>query len=662
MSENTTAKDTMPRTLWTPSDDVWNTSRLGRFATRHAPSCVGDYDALWQWSVEEPVAFWGAVWEDFVSEDRSRPSAVMQPVDSPTGVRWFPGTTVNYAERALAGNGFADDDVAIISESQSRGGREVTHGELRDDVRRCAAGLRRLGVEPGDRVAGYLPNIDETVVAFLATASIGAIWSSCAPEFGVRAVVDRWSQVEPKVLLTIDGYRYGAKDIHLGASVAAIRAELPTLEHTIALRYLDGADSVADSIDWAALLDDDGDELTFEPVRFDHPLYILYSSGTTGLPKAIVHGHGGMLLEHSKQLALHMDLGPGDRFFWFSTTGWMMWNFLVSGLLVGSSIVLFDGNPGHPDLDALWALCGKTRTTYVGLSAPFIMACRDGGLDPRSSHDLSAVRGVGSTGAPLPAIGFEWVADHVGAVPLSSISGGTDVCSAFLGGAPVLDVVAGVIPCRQLGWKIDSFDPDGASLRNREGELVITSPAPSMPVSLWGDDGSRYRTTYFDDYPGVWRHGDWITIADDGSCVVSGRSDATLNRGGVRLGTADFYTVVESDEAVTDSLVVHLEDDAGGLGELLLFVLLQPGQVLDDELRRRLAGVLRSELSPRHAPDEILAVPAIPRTLSGKKLEVPVKRILQGTSVAEAASTGALKDPSALDVYVDIAELRRAGD
>ncbi|MEL6982608.1 MAG: acetoacetate--CoA ligase, partial [Actinomycetota bacterium] len=598
----------MSEPLWTPPADAWESTRLGRFANRHRPEAVGDYPALLAWSTSEPTSFWSAVWDELAIEASTEPDGVLAGTAMPA-VQWFPGATLNYAKHVLRGNGLADDDIVCVSVSQSRATRELSMVQLRDQVRRAAAGLRRCGVGRGDRVAAFLPNIDQALVAFLATASIGAIWSSCAPEFGVRAVLDRWSQIEPTVLLTVDGYRYGDRDVPLGEVVAGIRGGLPSLRSTVVLPYLGDGSAVPDALAWDDLVAPTDDQLTVEPVPFDHPLYVLYSSGTTGLPKAIVHGHGGILLEHGKQLALQMDLGPGDRFFWFSTTGWMMWNYLVSGPLVGASVVLFDGNPGHPDLDTLWALMGSTGTTMAGLSAPFLMACRKAGLRPGADHDLSSLRAVGSTGAPLPASGFEWIAAEVGPVHIANISGGTDVCSAFLGSAPVLPVVAGTIPCRQLGWSVEAFDPDGNPVLGREGELVITEPAPSMPLGLWGDDdGTRYRETYFSTYPGVWCHGDWLTIAEDGTAVISGRSDATLNRGGVRLGTADYDAVVDAHPAVADSLIVHLEngveiedgDEDGGLGTLILFVVPAPGTTIDDQVKSDLRRAIRQELSPRH--------------------------------------------------------------
>lgn len=653
--------------LWTPPADVRTTTRMGRFldaVVADTGHTIDDYPSLWRWSVDHLGDFWDRIARDLLNLDLDGPAL---PSPSMPGARWFPDATLNHAACVLAGNGMADDDIAVLARSQSRAPTELTLAELRAAVARCAAGLRSLGVTKGDRVAAYLPNVPEAMIAFLATASLGAVWSSCAPEFGTRAVVDRWSQIEPTVLLAVDGYRYGSKDVDRRTQVREIVAALPTLEHVVALGYLDAdvdPTELADgAIAWSAFesVDPDATEVVAEPVAFDHPLYVLYSSGTTGLPKPIVHGHGGITLEHAKALALHLDLGPGDRFFWFSTTGWMMWNFLVSGPLVGAAVVLFDGDPGHPDLSALWHLADETGATYVGVSAPFLMACRKAGLRPRDHHDLSRVRGVGSTGAPLPPEGFEWVYEAVHAdLHLGSISGGTDVCTAFVGSAPLLPVRSGEIACRMLGCRVEAFDPAGAPVVGEQGELVITAPMPSMPVGFWGDDdGSRMRASYFDDFPGVWRHGDWITISQAGACVISGRSDATLNRGGVRIGTAEFYRIVDAQPFVGDSLVVHLEDPTGGLGELLLFVSPAAGHVFDDEARATLVRDLRSALSPRHVPDEIVAVTTVPRTLSGKRLEIPVKKILQGVDPDVAASRGALKDPTSLAEYVALAERRR---
>jgi acetoacetyl-CoA synthetase len=656
-----------PEVLWSPPLDARQRSRMGRYLdwlAKTAGRTFAGYDDLWRWSVDEPGAFWRSIWDHFEVLSDAAPSDDLAVARMPDAV-WFPGSRLNYAEHMLRMPGCAADDVVVIGRSQTRGPVDLTANELREQVARCRRGLASLGVQSGDRVAAVLPNVPEALVAMLATASLGATWTSCAPEFGTRAIVDRFGQVEPRVLIAVDGYRYGDKAVDRTAEVANIRAALPTLAATVVLPYLDPARAAADvapgAIDWSALLAEPG-ALTFERVPFDHPLYILYSSGTTGLPKAIVHGHGGILLEHCKALALHTDLGPGDRFFWFTTTGWMMWNYLVSGLAVGSAIVLFDGNPAAPDLSTLWRMAEETGATYFASGAPFLMACRKAGLQPRRTFDLTSLRGVGSTAAPLPAAGFEWVHDAVSdSIPLGSLSGGTDLCTGFLGPSPLVPVWAGEISCRMLGARVEAFDSEGRPVVDREGELVITAPMPSMPVALWGDtDGSRMRAAYFEPWPGVWRHGDWLTITDRGSCVISGRSDATLNRGGVRIGTAEFYAVVESLPEVTDSLVVHLEDAGGGPGELLLFVALRDGAALDAALRDRIAGVLRSELSPRHVPDAIEAVRAVPRTLSGKKLEVPVKRILQGAAPERAASREALADPASIDAFVALAHARQA--
>jgi acetoacetyl-CoA synthetase len=630
--------------LWEPPEDAWHTTTIGRFAHRYG---FDRYVDLHRWSVTALEEFWSAVADDRDVIWRSLPERPLTDGDdSMPGACWFPGGELNYAEHALRAAAARPEQVAVVARSQTREPTDLRGDELLDSVARCAAGLRRLGITRGDRVVAYAPNIPETVIAFLATASIGAIWSSCAPEFGTRSVIDRFAQLEPVVLLATDGYRYGAKVIDRTDEVARIRTALPSLRHVVSIPYL--GLGVPDAEAWDEVLAVPAPASpAFEAVPFDHPLYVLFSSGTTGLPKPIVHGHGGITLEHMKTLALHQDLGREDRFGWFTTTGWMMWNYLVSGLLVGSTIVLFDGDPAHPDLGTLWRLAAETECTVFGTSAPFIMACRKAGLRP----ERGALRWVASTGAPLPASGYRWVHDTLG-LPVSSISGGTDVCTAFVGSSPVVAVRAGEISCRLLGCAVEAYDANGRAVATGvTGELVITAPMPSMPVGFWGDaDGDAYRGAYFEYFTGVWRHGDWITFTDDGACTITGRSDATLNRGGVRLGTSDFYAVVETLTEVDDSLVVHVgdRDDGTGMGELILFVTLAAGVDLTDQLRARIVAALRSDLSPRHIPDRIEVAPSIPRTLSGKKLEVPVKRVLGGTPADEAASPGALVEPGAL--------------
>ncbi|MCX6396284.1 MAG: acetoacetate--CoA ligase [Propionibacteriales bacterium] len=648
----------MTEVLWHPPRD--GSSALERFAATTPYGAAAEYDQLWTWSVEDLDGFWRAVWDWFAPPADGDPTPALARSAMP-GAVWFPGVRLNYAETMLRLPGRADDAVVVTARSETRDEVTLTASELRDLVARVRAGLVRAGVGRGDRVAAYAPNIPETVAVLLATASLGAVFSSCAPEFGTRSVTDRWSQIEPKVLVAVDGYVYGGKRVDRRPEVAAIRAALPTVSTVVWIDYLD-PDQVPDgTTGWAEFTARPG-PLEFDRVPFDHPLYVLFSSGTTGLPKPIVHGHGGITVEHLKALGLQSDIGPDDTFFWFSTTGWMMWNYLVSALGLGARIVLYDGNPAPP-VDArpgtgmLWQLAADLGVTYFGTSAPFLLQCRKEGLVPREIADLSALRGIGSTGAPLPAEGFRWVYDAVSSTAqLGSLSGGTDVCSGFVGSAPTVPVYAGEIACRCLGAAVAAYDESGQPLVGTLGELVIEQPMPSMPLGFWGDgDGSRYAAAYFEDFPGVWRHGDWITITERGTCTITGRSDATLNRGGVRLGTSEFYTVVEALPEVVDSLVVHLEDSDGGAGTLVLLVRLAAGHDLDDDLSSRIARALRTSLSPRHVPDLLHQVQLLPRTLSGKRIEVPAKKILQGTPVEAAVARGALTDPDGLDELVALA-------
>src|SRR5918997_3104056 len=527
-----------------------------------------DYNGLWRWSTTDLEGFWASVWE-YCGIEASEPyEAVLAKREMP-GAEWFPGARLNYAEHVLKNAQGRLDEPALIHQSEVRPRGEVTWGELRDRTAALAAGLRAMGVERGDRVAAYLPNIPEAVIGLLACASIGAVWSSCSPDFGAGSVVDRMKQIEPKVLLAVDGYRYGGKDYDRTDVVAKLQEEIPTIQKTVVLPYLaedPDTSQLENVVMWNDLLaGHEGAEPTFEQVPFDHPLWVLYSSGTTGLPKAIVHGQGGILLEHLKKVYLHIDLGLGDRFFWFTTTGWMMWNLLVSGLLSGATAILYDGNPGHPDMNALWEFAEETGMTHFGTSASYLTSCMNAGIEPGRNFDLSALKGVGSTGSPLPPEGFGWVYGHVKEdLWLYSTSGGTDLCTAFVGGVPLLPVHAGELQARSLGMKVEAFNEEGEPVIDEVGELVITEPAPSMPIYLWNDpDGERYRESYFDVYPGVWRHGDWIKVKSSGSCVIYGRSDSTINRGGVRMGTSEIYSAVESVEEVQDSLVVDLHKPSG---------------------------------------------------------------------------------------------------
>lgn len=634
--------------LWTPGAERVSRSRMSdylRWLERERQLVFRSYAELHAFSTTELTRFWQSIWEYFHVEAHAPARAVLEgTLPSP---RWFPGARLNYAQHALR---YRDERPALIFRGEG-GERQVTsYRELADQVARARAGLVRLGIQAGDRVAALSPNRPETVVLFLATASLGAIFSSCSPEFGVASVLDRFSQIEPRLLLGVQGYTYGGKHFDRSAELSRVRAALPSLRATVTL-----GPGTNDMVSWEDLTREEG-ELAFEPVPFEHPLWILYSSGTTGLPKAIVHGHGGILLEHYKVLALHSDLGREDRFFWYSTTGWMMWNYLVSGLLLGSAIVLYDGSPAYPDLSALWRLAEEEKITYFGASAPYLLACRKAGLVPKDNHDLSSIRSLGSTGAPLPADGFAWVYENVYSdLLLGSVSGGTDVCTAFVLSCPLLPVHAGEIQCAGLGAQVEAFDEFGRALTGEVGELVLTKPLPSMPVSFWNDPGDTRRLeTYFSAFPGVWRHGDWIQTTPHDGYVISGRSDSTLNRGGVRMGTSEFYRVVESLPEIADSLVVDTGGKSGDTGKLWLFVLMKAGCELDSALEGKLKAAIRSALSPRHVPDEIRAVPMIPRTLNGKKLEVPVKKILLGTAPEKAASRDTLADPRALDVFVSM--------
>ena len=544
---------------------------------------------------------------------------------------------------------------------EGRPPRTLSYGELAREVGAVAAGLRRLGVGRGDRVAAYLPNIPETLVAFLAAASIGAVWSSCPPEFGVGAVADRFQQITPRVLFAVDGYVYGGKPQDRRGVLAELRERLGQQTTTVLLPYLDEQATVEGTLPWRELVAEPA-EPQFTAVPFDHPLWILYSSGTTGLPKGLVHGHGGVLLEHYKTLALHCDLGPDDRFFWFSTTGWMMWNFLASGLLLGATLVLYDGNPGHPDLGTLWRLAEQAGITFFGTSAPFIAACMKAGVEPGRDQGLGDLRSIGSTGAPLSPEGFRWLYQHVKADCLvGSVSGGTDMCTAFVTCCPLLPVREGELQCRALGAKVQAYDDEGHPVTGEVGELVITEPMPSMPVFFWNDpEGTRYRESYFELFPGVWRHGDWIRIGAHGGCVISGRSDSTLNRGGVRMGTSDFYRVVEALPGIEDCLVIEVADDCGGESRLVLFVVVPPGRQLDDRLRSEITRAVRQQLSPRHVPDEVSVIAAVPRTLNGKKLEVPVKRILEGRPLGSTVNRAVIANPEALDAFLALANSGRS--
>ena len=654
------AGETMVETevLWRPSRERVERSNLTAY-TEWLRDTRGlrfaDYEQLRRWSVEHLEDFWQSLVERFNVRFTTSPTAVLDDRTMP-GARWFPGAELNYAEHIFSGR----DPLApaIRHTSELRDLSTWTWGDLRAQTALIAAGLRQLGVGPGDRVAAYMPNIPETVAALLATASLGAVWSAAAPEFGAHGVIDRFAQIKPKVLLAVDGYRYGGRDFDRSPIVEEIAAAIPSHPTVVRFGYLDGSG-------WPQGFGHNpgtsAGALTYAPVPFEHPLWVLYSSGTTGLPKPIVHSQGGILLEQLKMGFLQLDAHADDRVFWFTTTGWMMWNFLVGVLLTDASIILYDGNPGYPDLGCLWELAAQSGMSCFGTSAAFISACMKAAIEPRAARDLSRLRAVGSTGSPLSPESFRWVYEHIGADTwLFSTSGGTDLCTAFVGGVPTLPVKLGELQGRALGAAVEAFDEQGEPLIGKVGELVITEPMPSMPVYLWGDEGDeRYRESYFSTYPGIWRHGDWIEITPDGGAIIYGRSDSTINRGGVRIGTSEIYRVVLAVPQITEALVVDLPRE-GTDGSTELFIVLREGHELDDRLRAEIRGRLRRDCSPRHVPDAITQIREVPRTLSGKIVEVPVKRILMGADPERAVSREALANPAALDPFIAMAAGRRA--
>jgi acetoacetyl-CoA synthetase len=655
-----TDENSAPEVLWEPGPQA-RATRIAAFAAwvaeRRGPTFGDppDYDALWRWSVEHLDQFWA----DFAEWSGVLPGVPAERVltrrEMP-GAVWFPGTTLNYAEHALR---WEDEHPALIVAAEDTEPYEVSWSQLRGQVGAFAATLRRLGVRPGDRVAGYLPNVPEAVVAFLGAASIGAVWASCAPDFGTRAVLDRFAQIEPTVLVAVDGYRFNGRPYDRRDVVAELRAALPTVRTTVAVPRLHPDEVPDGALSWADAVASPQDPV-FEQLPFDHPLWIVYSSGTTGLPKGIVHGHGGIVLEQRKQAMLHLDVGPGDRFFWYASTAWIMWNIATSALLSGVTVVVYDGAPTYPAVDVQFALAARTGMTYLGTSPGYLMACEKAGVRPGEAHDLSALRAMGATGSPLPAGTFHWVYDAVKRdLFLGSLSGGTDVATGFIGASPLLPVTAGELQRPMLGVAAASWNEDGEPVVGELGELVITEPMPSMPLYFWNDpDGSRYREAYFEPWPGVWRHGDWLEITDRGTCLITGRSDSTLNRGGVRMGTADIYAAVESIPAVVDCVVLGVEQRDGGYW-MPLFVQLAPGVELTDELRDEIRTAIRRQASPRHVPDEILEVPGVPHTRTGKRLEVPLKRLFQGADPAKALNVGAVDDAAVVQHFVDLARNRR---
>ncbi|MEU9478973.1 acetoacetate--CoA ligase [Streptomyces sp. NPDC048191] len=648
-----------PAPFFTPDPEDVAASRIVDFA-RHAGLDGSDYAALHRWSVTDLEGFWGAVWEYFDVEAATPYERVLAEEAMP-GARWFPGATLNYAHHAL--RHVPDDGAAIVALDETGSSYEVTGRQLRSQVASVAATLRELGVRRGDRVVGYLPNTPHAIVAFLAAASLGAVWSVCGQDYAPKAAADRFAQLEPTVLITADGYLFNGTTHDRREAALELAQSLSTLKSTVLVDHV-GLPRPSENHPCLAIPWEDAstrsEELTCVPVPFDHPLWVVFSSGTTGLPKGIVHGHGGVLLEHLKTLALHSDLGPGDRLLWYTTTHWMMWNLVASTLLTGATTCTYDGSPApFAKLDVLWELAARHRVTVFGTSPQYLLGMAKYGIDP-SIHDLSSIRVVGCTGSALPASAYPWVRDHVGGhALLASISGGTDVVSGFAGSAPNTPVWAGELSAPHLGVALAAYDAEGVPVTDQVGELVVTRPMPSMPLYFFNDpDGTRYRDAYFSSYPGVWRHGDWITLRGHGSVIVHGRSDSTLNRNGVRLGSADIHDVVERLPEIAEALVIGAEEPDGGYW-MPLFVVPAAGVSLDDSLREKIKDAIRTGASPRHVPDEILEVPGIPHTRTGKKLEVPVKRLLQGAPAEQVVNPAAVDIPDLIDHFARLGAERQ---
>jgi acetoacetyl-CoA synthetase len=650
--------------LWEPTAEAVGSANVTRYMDwlqAERGIALDGYDALWQWSVGELEEFWRSIW-DFYEIKASTPyrGAVLE--SAMPGARWFTGARLNYAEHILARA--TTERPALIARAEAGPLREISWATLRGQVGALAASLRARGIGPGDRVAAYIGNLPEAVVAMLAVTSIGAVWTACAPDFGIQSVLDRFAQVEPAALIVVDGFRFGGREHDRMAAVRELQSGLPTAHTTILVRSLRPEREPPSELRAACFdgLTETPCEPEFAQLEFADPLWVLYSSGTTGVPKGIVHSHGGILVEHLKSLGLAMDLRAGDRYFFYSSTSWMAWNYLVGGLLHGTTIVLYDGSPAYPDAAGSWRIAAETGASTFGMGSAYVTACEKAGVRPADELDLTRLRSVIPTGSPLPPSGWRWLHDQLGGqVRIDPIAGGTDVCTAFVGGSPLLPVHVGEIPCRWPGIAANVFDDSGRPMRDAVGEFVITAPMPSMPVRLWNDpSGERYRDTYFSLFPGIWRQGDWASISAQGTLKLVGRSDSTLNRGGVRMGSAEIYAVVEREPEVIDSLVVGVELSGGGY-YMPLFVVLASGAEVDAELRARIRAAIREQLSPRHVPDEILAAPAVPRTLTGKKLEVPVKRILQGVPIGQAVALGAVTAPDVLEWFAALPIRERAG-
>lgn len=643
--------------LWSPKDEIIREAAISNYMQwlkKTGRFEAGSYESLWNWSVTEVEKFWESIWDYFQVRSYTPYKKVLKSNKMP-GAEWFPGATLNYAEHIL--RNAVKGKTALFYKSENRPLSEMTWDELIEKTSSVATYLKSIGVKPGDRVVSYMPNIPETIIAFLATASIGAIWSSCSPEFGIGSTLSRFKQIEPKVFFTVDGYMYNGKPHDRMETVEKLLAELPTVEQVVMVPYLKSEpriNQIKNKILWEEVLTYKG-KLTFEQVSFDHPLWILYSSGTTGLPKAIVQGHGGILLTHLS-VNLQSDITENDRFFWYTTTGWMMWNIVVASLLTGATAILYDGSPAYPDIGVLWRLAEETKMTSFGTSPPYILNCMKAGLEPKNEYDLSHLKVFAYTGSPLSPEGFKWIYENVKKdIRIAPISGGTDICSGIVGSTPILPVYAGEIPCKCLGVSVYSFNDEGKPVINEIGEMVITKPFPSMPLYFWNDkENKRYIESYFDYYPGIWRHGDLLKLTDRGSAVIYGRSDATINRQGVRSGSSEIYNAVEAVPEVIDSLIVDLSGFARK-DYMPLFVVLREGLTITEEIKHKINQKIREEVSPRHIPDEIFQIKEVPRTLTGKKMEIPVRKILLGSPVSDAASTDAMSNPKTIHYFEELA-------
>ncbi len=651
----------MNKQLWQPTQafiDQSNLKHYEQWLLKEKGLSFASYAELWKWSTTEIADFWESIWQYFQVKSYTPYTEVLSGGEMPD-TEWFKGATLNYAEHIF--RKASDTRPALIFQNETGVAQEISWAELTKKVVAMRHYLQTLGIDQGDRVVAYLPNIPEANIAFLAVNSLGAIWSCCSPDFGVNTVIDRFSQIEPKVFIAADGYTYNQKPFSRLSEIGQIRSQIPSITQTIFIPYLDQSlgNQGENTILWDEVMKGfgDGQTLSFTPVPFDHPIWVLYSSGTTGKPKAITHSHGGMLLEHFKYMAFHNDAHEGENFFWFSTTGWMMWNFLQASMLVGATPVIFDGSPGYPSINVLWEMAEKLPIHHFGTSAPYLVACMKKELSPGKTYDLSNLRSIGSTGAPLPPEAFDWVYEHVSSdVWLCSMSGGTDVCTAFVGGCPYEPVYRGSIQCRGLGCALEAYGDDGQPVINSLGEMVIEQPMPSMPIYFWNDDNKvRYRSSYFEEYPGKWRHGDWIHLYENGSLIIQGRSDATLNRKGIRIGTAEIYAVLDGITGLADSMVLNLEKE-GGDDVMPLFVVLEEGKTLSEEMKKAINSALRKHCSPRHVPDFIEAVSGIPYTLSGKKMEVPVKKILMGMDAGKNMNKDAVRNPEAIAFFMEYAK------